>query len=416
MQTSSRITKTHGRAFAAVPSKAAIFVGMNALHNSILKRGHDVWSLALLSLLASAPLLTVVPARAQTNPAPDVIVFTNGDRLTGKLEREVGDSIVFKSDSAGEVTVSASKVKELRSNGQFVVLQKGETVTRTSRTPGPVSYANNVVTVSGAKAETIPVPDISYVMDGATYNKEVLENPTPLQGWNGAITGGATLIRATDYGENFTLGLGLIRAIPTVPFLPPRTRSTINVLETYGKLTSPAIPPTTPPSAAVTKTSIFHADAEHDKYFNSRLYGLAGTSFDHNFAQGLDLQQIYGGGIGYTVIQSPLQQLDVKADLHYERQKFFPPTPSGNLIGSTFGETYHRNLPHKIVFNENGSFIPSWNNSNAYSAIVAAGLTLPAYKRLSVSLNMLDNYLNNPPPFYDKNSFQFITGVTYTLR
>jgi len=281
---------------------------MNALHNSILKRGHDVWSLALLSLLASAPLLTVVPARAQTNPAPDVIVFTNGDRLTGKLEREVGDSIVFKSDSAGEVTVSASKVKELRSNGQFVVLQKGETVTRTSRTPGPVSYANNVVTVSGAKAETIPVPDISYVMDGATYNKEVLENPTPLQGWNGAITGGATLIRATDYGENFTLGLGLIRATPTVPFLPPRTRSTINVLETYGKLTSPAIPPTTPPSAAVTKTSIFHADAEHDKYFNSRLYGLVGTSFDHNFAQGLDLQQIYGGGIGYTVIQSPLQQ------------------------------------------------------------------------------------------------------------
>jgi len=389
---------------------------MNALHNSILKRGHDVWSLALLSLLASAPLLTVVPARAQTNPAPDVIVFTNGDRLTGKLEREVGDSIVFKSDSAGEVTVSASKVKELRSNGQFVVLQKGETVTRTSRTPGPVSYANNVVTVSGAKAETIPVPDISYVMDGATYNKEVLENPTPLQGWNGAITGGATLIRATDYGENFTLGLGLIRAIPTVPFLPPRTRSTINVLETYGKLTSPAIPPTTPPSAAVTKTSIFHADAEHDKYFNSRLYGLVGTSFDHNFAQGLDLQQIYGGGIGYTVIQSPLQQLDVKADLHYERQKFFPPTPSGNLIGSIFGETYHRNLPHKIVFNENGSFIPSWNNSNAYSAIVAAGLTLPAYKRLSVSLNMLDNYLNNPPPFYNKNSFQFITGVTYTLR
>jgi len=389
---------------------------MNALHNSILKRGHDVWSLALLSLLASAPLLTVVPARAQTNPAPDVIVFTNGDRLTGKLEREVGDSIVFKSDSAGEVTVSASKVKELRSNGQFVVLQKGETVTRTSRTPGPVSYANNVVTVSGAKAETIPVPDISYVMDGATYNKEVLENPTPLQGWNGAITGGATLIRATDYGENFTLGLGLIRATPTVPFLPPRTRSTINVLETYGKLTSPAIPPTTPPSAAVTKTSIFHADAEHDKYFNSRLYGLVGTSFDHNFAQGLDLQQIYGGGIGYTVIQSPLQQLDVKADLHYERQKFFPPTPSGNLIGSIFGETYHRNLPHKIVFNENGSFIPSWNNSNAYSAIVAAGLTLPAYKRLSVSLNMLDNYLNNPPPFYNKNSFQFITGVTYTLR
>lgn len=398
------------------PSKTAIFIGMNALDNHLPKRGHNSWSIALLCLFASAPLLTTASSQAQAKPAPDVIVFTNGDQLTGKLEREVGDSIVFKSDSAGEVTVSASKVKELRSNGQFVVLQKGETVTRTPRTPGPVSYANNAVTVSGAKAETVPVKDVAYVMDGATYNKEVLANPTPLQGWNGAITGGATLIRATDYGENFTLGLGLIRAIPTVPFLPPRTRSTIDVLETYGKLTSPAIPPTTPASAAVTKTSIFHADAEHDKYFNSRLYGLVGTSFDHNYAQGLSLQQIYGGGVGYTVILTPVQQLDVKADVHYERQNFFAPTPGENLIGSIFGETYHRNLPHKIVFSENGSFIPSWNNSSAYSAVVAAGLALPTYKRLSVSLNMLDNYLNNPPPFYNKNSFQFITGVTYTLR
>lgn len=361
--------------------------------------------------------MTAVDASAQTKPAADVIVFTNGDHLTGKLEREVGDSIVFKSDSAGEVTVSASKVKELRSNGQFVILQKGETITRTARTPGAVSYANSAVTVSGTKAETVPVKDVAYVMDGATYNKEVLGNPTPLQGWKGAVTGGVTLIRATNYGENFTLGLGLIREIPTVPFLPPRTRSTINALETYGKLTSPVIPQTTPPSpAAVTKTSIFHADAEHDKYFNSRLYALVGTSFDHNYAQGLNLQQIYGGGIGYTVIQSPAQQLDVKADVHYERQNFFAPTPSDNLIGSIFGESYHRNLPHKIVFSENGSFIPAWNNSNAYSAIVAAGLALPAYKRLSVNLNAVDNYLNNPAAGYNKNSFQFITGVSYALK
>ena len=46
-------------------------------------------------------------------PAPDVIVFTNGDQLTGTLERATGDSFVFKSDVVGEVTVSADKIKEL---------------------------------------------------------------------------------------------------------------------------------------------------------------------------------------------------------------------------------------------------------------------------------------------------------------
>ena len=44
-----------------------------------------------------------------------------------------------------------------------------------------------------------------------------------------------------------------------------------------------------------------------------------------------------------------------------------------------------------------------------------AGLTLPVYKRLSVAVNTLDTFLNNPPPGFKKNSFQFTTGVTYTL-
>lgn len=374
-------------------------------------------SAAFLCALAGMFVLLTVPARAQAKPQSDVIVFTNGDQLTGTLEREVGDSVVFKSDMAGEITVSTSKIKDLRTNGQFVVLQKNEIVKRAARPSGTLSYADNNVSISGANAETVPVKNLAYAIDSATFNKEVLANPTPLQGWTGAISGGATLVRATDYGETFTLGLGLARIIPTVSFLPPRTRSTINVLETYGKLTSPVIPQTIPPSkAAVTKTSIFHADAEHDKFITSRLFALANTSFDHNFSQGLNLQQIYGGGIGYAVIESPVQQLDVKADVHYERQNFFAPTPSDNLIGSIFGETYHRNLPRKILFTENASYIPAWNKTSAYSAIFGAGLVLPTYKRLSVNLNMLDNYLNNPAAGYNKNSFQFITGVSYTLK
>jgi hypothetical protein len=140
------------------------------------------------------------------------------------------------------------------------------------------------------------------------------------------------------------------------------------------------------------------------------------VSFDHNFAQGLNLQQIYGAGVGWTVIQTPVQQFDVKADVHYERQNFQPPTPSNNLIGSSFTELYHRNLPAKIIFTESGTFIPAWNNSDAYSAVFGAGLQLPTYKRFSLNVNLLDNYLNRPAFGYKSNSLQFVTGVLYTLK
>jgi hypothetical protein len=392
--------------------------------NSPSIRGLRKWhSLFALSLVAGVLFHQTVMARAQSNapkPAPDVIVFTNGDQLTGTLEKAIGDSFVFKSDVVGEVTVSADKIKELHTGGKFVALKKDEKITRTSKHPGPMTYADNVISVEDTPSSTpevVPVKNLAYLVDNATYTAEVTSNPGIWYGWHGAVSGGITLIESTQTGQTYSAAVNLVRLVPSLDFLPPRTRSTINVLETYGKITQPAIPQTTPPTlASETKTSIFHADAEHDKYFTPRFYGLVGASFDHNFSQGLNLQQIYGVGVGWTLIKTPVQEFDVKTDIHYERQNFQPPTPNKNLIGSSFTELYHRNLPAKIIFTESGTFIPAWNDSSAYSAIFAAGLQLPTYKRFSLNLNLLDNYLHNPAVGFNNNSLQFITGVLYTLK
>ena len=68
----------------------------------------------LLSRLPTTPRLVAgvtlgltlaLPGHAQSAPAksaapaPDVIIFTNGDQLTGKLLREVGGSVTFHSDA-----------------------------------------------------------------------------------------------------------------------------------------------------------------------------------------------------------------------------------------------------------------------------------------------------------------------------
>ncbi|WP_433983740.1 DUF481 domain-containing protein [Tunturiibacter empetritectus] len=377
--------------------------------------------MSLITGVAFQQTATVWAQSAPAKPAPDVIIFTNGDQLTGTLERATGDSFVFKSDIVGEITVTADKIKELHTGGKFVALKNGEKVTRTSKTPGTITYQDNAISLadesSSSTVETVPVKDLSVLIDGATYAKEVTGNPGIFQDWTGGISGGVTLVESTQTGQTFTAAVNLIRLVPSVDFLPTRTRDTVNVLESYGKLTQPVIPQTTPPTPdSVAKSNIFHADAEHDKYFTPRLYGLVGLSYDHNFAQGLNLQQIYGAGIGYTVFKTPVQEFDVKADVHYERQNFVPPTASTDLIGSSFTELYHRTLPRKILFTESGTFIPAWNDPSIYSAIFEAGLQMPTYKRLSVNLGLQDNYLSNPAFGYKDNSFQFITGVTYSLK
>jgi hypothetical protein len=379
-----------------------------------------------VSILGTLVLtLAATLARAQSappKPPSDVVIFTNGDQLTGTLLRGAGNSIVFKSDMAGEITIPLDKVKELHSAANFAVLRKDQPIKKIAQaraiTPAPIAYSDAKLTVDRPGApEVVPEAQIANIIDQTTYVKETTGKSGFLAGWHGAVNGGATVVRSTDYGETFTVGIGLVRVMPMVSFLPSRDRTSVNLQETYGKLTSPVVPQTTPASpAAVTETSIFHADAERDEYFSARVYALAQTAFDHNYSQGLNLQQIYGGGIGYTAIKTPVQELDLKATIQYEKQSFQSPANNENLVGSTLSETYTRNLPRKLLLSEFGNYIPSFNVPSAYSANISGTLTLPVYKRLGAGFTATDNYLNNPSAGYNKNSFQFIAAITYTLK
>lgn len=390
-----------------------------------------VCKVALLALTASR-IVGAQPQSAPPKPPADTVLFTNGDQLTGTLERGLADSIVFKSDMAGELTIPLSKIKELHASGSFAVLLKGTPITRKAVIPGTVSFAEGKLTVTqpAMPVETIPSDQLAYIIDQPTYAKELANKPGLLQGWTGSVNGGATVVRATDYGETFTAGIALARAIPDVAYLPARNRTTFNLQETYGKLTAPVIPQPAPPNpaipAAVTLTSIFHTDAERDEYVSARFYALAQTSFDHNYAQGLSLQQVYGGGFGWTPVKTAKQQLDLKVTVQYEKQAFLQPiaippavatpVPSQNIIGSTIGENYLRHLPGKLLFTESLSILPAFNNPQAYSANGSVNLALPVYKRLSVNFGTSDSFLNDPAAGYKKNSFQFLTSISYTLK
>jgi len=72
---------------------------------------------------------------------------------------------------------------------------------------------------SPSTPEAIPAAKIGYIIDQATYERELEKRPGLLYGWNGAVNGGATIVRSTDYGETYTAGLALVRALPTVPWL-----------------------------------------------------------------------------------------------------------------------------------------------------------------------------------------------------
>jgi hypothetical protein len=368
---------------------------------------------------------------APTTPAapPDVIIFTNGDQLTGTFQREVAGTVTFHSDILGDIDVPWAKIKELRTNTKWAILEKNVTPQR-GKLPknlpsGTLTVSNNLITVhpeNNAMIQPIAVADAQYIIDEPTLNKQVYGHPGFFEAWNGAATAGATIVQATQKQYTFNGAVALVRVVPTLTWLDPRNRTIVDFTGSYGKITQPAYfslgvfyPPTN------TKSSIFHADAERDQYFSPRMYALVQTAFDHNYSQGLDLQQIYGGGIGWTAIKRPKQELDLKGTIQYEKQTFLNATDgiNQNLIGSTFAGVYLLKLPRGMIFHQQVAYIPAWNNSTAYSATESDTLAIPFYKSLSFSIGTLDSYLNNPPPAIPptlRNSFQFTFGATYAVK
>jgi hypothetical protein len=381
-------------------------------------------NLALLLFFVCSLTLVSAFAEGPSTPAEkDVLVFANGDQLTGQFEGSTGGTLKFKSDMAGEITVGWDKIKELRANGRYAVLEHGFKATKahkldtTKIAQGTLSVENQTISVKPDAGAPIAVPakDADFVLTDASYEKDMHGREGFLSDWNGAVTAGATLVRATQNSETFTGAVNLVRLTPNVSWLDPRTRDTADLMETYGRVTQTGVP--------AVETAVFHADAEHDRYFSPRAYGLGSVAFDHNYSQGLSLQQIYGGGVGLTVFKKPNAELDMKAQVQYETQQYsLVPSTTGttttattHLIAATVAENYMRKFK-TLTFNEQLQLIPAFNDANAYSAVAQIGVLFPVYKRFSFTASSTDTYLGDPASGALRNSFQFVTGITYKLR
>jgi hypothetical protein len=346
---------------------------------------------------------------AQAPPSPDVLILNDGEKLVGQFVKAAGGSLTFKSDALGAVTVDWSRVKELQSSHRVAVIPKNVTLRlprdASKATRGVVAMTDQKLQVPGG--QTVPLTDVGYIVDDTEFQKAEEHKDGLLHDWKGALTGGAALVEATENSRTFNAAVNLVQQVPGEDWLATRYRTTLNFNAVYGKQTQPGAPEV--------MTSIEHFDAERDYYFNPRWFGFGQAALDHNFAQGLNLEQNYGGGVGWIAVKSPGEELDLKASASYVRQDLAG-VPGLNLAGATFGETFNRKLAHGMLISQDLSLVEPVNQPSDYTAAGSLRFTMPVYKRLSLTAGTVDNLLNDPPPGFKKNSFQFTTGVSYTLK
>jgi hypothetical protein len=371
-------------------------------------------SLAMVVALGGVLSRAEEAKKPAPEPQTDVLVLSNGDTLHGKLVKEVDGKVTFHTEALGDVEASWDKIKELHAAEKFGVLQKSVKLRgkkQSAQIPtGTLDVTDQAITVHGdnSPATPIAVKDAPYMVDAATLDKQIHHEPSFFAGWNGAATAGATLVQATQNQYTVSGGIGLVRTVPSVTWLDPRNRTQFDFTGSFGKITQPGTTPT--------KSAIYHADVERDEYISSRLFALVQAAWDHNFAQDLDLQQIYGGGLGVTFVKTPKQEADAKATVQYEKQSFLGGVEANqNLVGSTFAVNYVRHSK-LFAYTQELGFVPAYNEPSAYSASETDTVAFPTYKNFAFSVGTIDSYLNDAPIGTKKNSFQFTMGLTYAIK
>jgi hypothetical protein len=384
----------------------------------------------LLTVAGSPIQAQTVRVDQATESDKDTITFGNGDTLTGKVGKVVYGNVSFHSDELGDLTIPLTKIKVMHTTTAFAAGSTIERLTKKNvaeQVPvGKIALEDETLSVMLPQGEVreFPVKNLRFMLDEPAYRRELQNESDFLYGWYGTATLGATVVTSTNIAQTYTGTVGLVRAIPTIAGLPAGTKTILNLSETYGLAKDPEIVSGGHvfQTASVTKTDILHGDLEYDKFFTPMVFGLVSGSADHNFGNGLELQQAYGAGIGWSILRSPQNDLAVRASLQYEQQQFYNGitsrlgTPTENLVSASIGETWSRTFPDSIKFNQHVTLNPTLNVVKAYSGVAGAGFIFPVYKRLNFSVTMTDNYLGDPPEGFLRNTFQFTTGVTYTLK
>ncbi|HEX8818068.1 MAG TPA: DUF481 domain-containing protein [Terriglobales bacterium] len=337
----------------------------------------------------------------------DQIVLKNGDRLTGTITKSDDQTLLIKTEFAGDVTVQWPAVQQVTSTQPLHVAEKsGATVAGTVTTTAD----NLVVTPASAAPVTVAKADVTALRnDQEQVIFEKGEHPTLMQGWNGGATVGFGLTGGNSATDSLSLAFTADR---------PTKTDDIKMYATsvYSRNNAPDANP------VVTANSI-QAGARYSHNITARLFGFGATNFQSDALQYLNLRTILTGGLGVHVIKTDKTIFDFLAGpgwTHESYTGFYNATaiPPGQVapVSDSFaimsvGEEFSRKMRLGTLITEKFYYLPNISHTGQYQTNFAIGSVTKISKWFGWQNGFSDIYVTNPPPTTQKNDLVFTTGL-----
>jgi len=347
--------------------------------------------------LSLSVLLVALPLRTGAETA----TLSNGDRITGGLADSDGKTLTLQTAYAGDVKIQWSAIKDLTTTKPIYV-----TTSDKKTISGSVAPNGPNLTVHTATGQTLELAMADVVAirseEGQTaYDKSL--HPSWDRNWKGSATVGLSLARGNSDTTNFDTAF-------------TADRKTLN--DHIGIYESSLYSTNGLPGGGVTANAIL-GGVRYDHNITEKLFAFVSADFTHDELQGLNIREIYSGGLGWHVINTSTTTFDVLGGINYTHESYgaTPTTPTAptvtrNLPGITAGEELVHKFSGVTTLTENFYFYPDLSDLSQYRFALDANAVTKISKWFGWTVSVSDRYVTNPPiPNTKSNDVILSTGL-----
>jgi putative salt-induced outer membrane protein YdiY len=332
---------------------------------------------------------TIMPLSA------DQVVFTNGDRVSGKIIKKDGDKITVKSDLLGDVTAPWTAVASVVADDPLtVVLPDGRTVVGTLTTA-----KDNVQVKTPTATESAALTGITNIRNADEQREyERLLNPGFFDLWKGYVDFGYALARGNARTNVMTTSMNSNRVTRT-------DKTSIYFNQVYSSARTNNIVSDT--------ASAIRGGWAYNRNITPRVFINVFNDYEYDRFQSLDLRFVFGAGLGYTVYKSERSQLDLVGGFAYNREKFFVQTR--NSAEAYWGDDWTYAVSGTTSFKQSFRMFNNLTRSGEYRINFDIGAVTAINRYLGVQLTVSDRFLTNPALGRQRNDILFTTGIRFTF-
>lgn len=321
----------------------------------------------------------------------DIVVFTNGDRLSGKVKQMVDGKLVLESEVVGELTVEMAKVQTFSSDQPVEVhFSDGTVVRQTILSSGPGRIAIR-------STQTLMAQDFDLA-------KVTAINPPvkPIPKWHGAISAGLSSTHGNTKADRQNLGVDITRRSENdrITLKADYARGRQEDANTGGKKTT---------------ENWWRTRLKYDYFVSKKWYVYGDTRYEKDSIADLDRRMVVGGGSGYQWIESEDMKFSTEAGIASLYERFDNQTDSNTEMSVQLGYHFNWKLYKTVNFLNDLTYYPSIDKFSNYYLTSSAELRASLTKNMFTNFKVLFDYDATPAVGAHKTDAKYIFGVGWNF-